>query len=417
MPVSIEVPWAVSALAAAGLVGATVGASAVWRERRRDSERMRAIAEGLGVCVEQGASAAAATGELELAAAGTLDRLAEAGEQGALLREALDSLAEAVVVAGPSGEILLQNRAAVALSAQTSSGVLLSDAVRSALEVARGGDATDRELGFYGPPRLDLFLRARPLRDGEKVLGAVVVVEDVSGAHRVDTVRRDFVANVSHELRTPIGAIALLGETILAAGDPAATERLAGRVVQEAERLGRIVDDLLDLSAIEAVETPVRERHQVAEILSEAAERVCAVAEAAGTPLEFASPVPGLAVAGDRRQLVGALVNLVENAVKYSERGSRVAVSACEDDGRVVLTVSDEGIGIPRRHLERIFERFYRVDRARSRDSGGTGLGLSIVRHVARAHGGEVTVESREGEGSTFRIVLPVVAADPGEGA
>ena len=401
----------------AGLVGAGVGASVVSGARRRDSRRVGSIAGRMGEVAPPGAGAAEIAAKLERAAADLLDQLAKAGEDGALIREALDGLAEAVVVAGPSGEILLRNRAATALSEDRPSGALVSDAVGSALEAARGGDPTDRELGFYGPPRLDLFLRARPLRGGDKRPGAVVVIEDVSGAHRVDTVRRDFVANVSHELRTPIGAIALLGETILAAGDAAVTERLAGRVVQEAERLGRIVDDLLDLSAVEAEETAVRERLQVGGILSEAAERVRAVAEAAGTPLEVANPVPGLAVAGDRRQLVGALVNLLENAVKYSERGTRVAMSACEDDGRVLLTVSDEGIGIPGRHLERIFERFYRVDRARSRDSGGTGLGLSIVRHVARAHGGEVTVESREGEGSTFRIVLPVVDAGPGEGA
>jgi len=391
--------------AAAGLTGAAVGAAVVLSARRRDARKMDAIARRLGTGVRQAGGAV----ELERAAMAVLGRLAQAGDEAALLRGALEDLAEAVVVADPGGAIMFRNRFAAELSDERPSGTLLSEAIGVALEEARDGEVVDREISFYGPPPRELHLRARPVRAGEAGSGAVAVIEDISGSRRVDSVRRDFVANVSHELRTPIGAIALLGETILDTRDADVTERLAGRVVQEAERLGRIVGDLLDLSAIEAGVAPIRRAVQVSKIVAEAADRVRDFAGAAGIPLTVSGPFPDVAVAGDRQQLVGALVNLLENALKYSERGSRVGLSAREDGCQVVLTVTDQGIGIPTEHIERIFERFYRVDRARSRDSGGTGLGLSIVRRVARAHGGDATVESQEGEGSTFCLSLPVL--------
>jgi len=172
--------------------------------------------------------------------------------------------------------------------------------------------------------------------------------------------------------------------------------------------LARIVDDLLDLSLIEAQESPTREPVPVHVVLHEAAERVRGAADAAGIPLSVPPVATDLVVYGDRSQLVSAVANLLDNAVKYSERGDPVEVEADAADGAICLSVRDHGIGIPSRDLERIFERFYRVDRARSRATGGTGLGLSIVRHVAQLHGGDVTVESIEGEGSTFRLRLPL---------
>jgi two-component system sensor histidine kinase SenX3 len=178
-------------------------------------------------------------------------------------------------------------------------------------------------------------------------------------------------------------------------------------VVREADRLGRIVDDLLDLSLIEAQEAPRREPVPVMLLVLEAVERVRATAEAAGIPLNCGETPSDVLVQCDRGQVVSAITNLLDNAVKYSEVGRPVEIGAEAGDGRVTVSVRDQGIGIPSRDLERIFERFYRVDRARSRATGGTGLGLSIVRHVAQAHGGDVTVESREGEGSTFRLRLP----------
>ena len=188
--------------------------------------------------------------------------------------------------------------------------------------------------------------------------------------------------------------------------------QLAERVLREADRLAQIVDDLLDLSLIESQEAPTRDPTPVATIVAEAVERVKAQAEAAGIPLLCGEIAPDLVVSCDHRQLVSALTNLFDNAVKYSDAGRPIECTVVSVDGaaasQVSITVRDHGLGIPSRDLERVFERFYRVDRARSRATGGTGLGLAIVRHVAHAHGGEVTVESREGEGSAFTLTLPL---------
>jgi len=174
--------------------------------------------------------------------------------------------------------------------------------------------------------------------------------------------------------------------------------------------VARIVDDLLDLSRIESEETPMREPVAVHLVVAEAAERVRSSAERRAVTITFGEASEHLVVMGDRRQLVSALFNLLENSVKYSDEGSTVDVRSRVDGELVELSVTDHGIGIPERDLERVFERFYRVDRGRGGDSGGTGLGLSIVRHVAANHGGEVRVESREGEGSTFTLRLPAAA-------
>jgi two-component system sensor histidine kinase SenX3 len=251
-------------------------------------------------------------------------------------------------------------------------------------------------------------LRAFPLVVDSQIFGAVALIHDVTEARRVESVRRDFVANVSHELKTPIGALGLLAETIAATEEADVVRRLADQVVRESDRLGRIVDDLLDLSLIEAQAGPTREPTPVRVLVEEAVERLSPLALARGIPLRTESITDDFLVLGDATQLVSAITNLLDNALKYSEAGQAVVVSAQAGDGRVVLRVEDHGIGIPTRDLERIFERFYRVDKARSRATGGTGLGLSIVRHVAEAHGGDVTVESTEGEGSTFRLSLPL---------
>jgi two-component system sensor histidine kinase SenX3 len=187
--------------------------------------------------------------------------------------------------------------------------------------------------------------------------------------------------------------------------------RLADRVLHEAERLERTVEDLLDLSLLEAQESPERELIPLVLIMQDAAERMAAGAEAAGIPIELTEPAGDILVSCDRRQVTSALFNLLDNAVKYSEEGGKVEFSSEVEGFNVVISVRDHGIGIPARDLERIFERFYRVDRTRSRATGGTGLGLAIVRHVAQAHGGEVSVESEEGQGSTFRLKLPLAAA------
>ena len=286
------------------------------------------------------------------------------------------------------------------------------EVIERLLGSALGGVADAEELALFGPPRETLMVRATPLLDESgTVVGAAVYVNDVTELRRVESVRRDFVANVSHELKTPIGAMGLLAETFLACDEVEVSRRLAEQLVREADRLARIVDDLLDLSQVEAQEHPIREQARVRVLVDEAVERVRAVALSSNTPLVVAPIADDLLVSCDPVQVVGAVTNLLDNAIKYSDEGQPVEVACEAADGRVAIQVRDHGIGIPSRDLERIFERFYRVDRARSRATGGTGLGLAIVRHVAQSHGGEVTVESIEGQGSTFRLALPRVGA------
>src|SRR5205085_3179217 len=265
-------------------------------------------------------------------------------------------------------------------------------------------------LDLFGPPRRTLVVTATALDDERRTVGALAIIDDVSERRRLEAVRRDFVANISHELKTPIGALGLLAETLLAEDDPDVSRRLAERMLTEAFRVGRTIDDLLALSRIEAEEAPTREPVPVHLVVAEAVERMRPAAEQQGIDVHVAEARRNITMLGDRRQLVSAIYNLLDNAVKYSESGSTVdvRVSVSADGTRVAIDVEDHGIGIPTRDHERIFERFYRVDRGRSRDTGGTGLGLAIVRHVARAHGGEVSVHSREGEGSTFTLYMPL---------
>ncbi|MFN8035163.1 MAG: ATP-binding protein [Acidimicrobiia bacterium] len=324
------------------------------------------------------------------------------------LLRVLDRVGDGVVVVDAEGVRVFRNEAAARFVGARHSEALVERAIGQLLWRALGGETVSRELELFGPPRAVVEVRAVPLDDADgRRLGAAAFVADVSEARRVESVRRDFVANVSHELKTPIGALALLAEAMAMSDDAETSRRLADQVLREADRLARIVDDLLDLSLIEAQETPVRHSVAAVELVQEAVDRVRAAAEVTGVPVSVGESDPSAAVSCDPRQVVSALANLLDNAVKYSEPGGEVEVSVTANGDRVVFTVRDHGIGIPSRDLERIFERFYRVDRARSRKTGGTGLGLSIVRHVVQAHGGEVMVDSREGEGSTFQLLFP----------
>ena len=336
------------------------------------------------------------------------DALLQEREQ---LGGALSALVDAVIVVDTDGNELLRNDAAERFRDGRHSDALAEEQINELLTRARQGQGGERELQLFGPPREVLFLRAQPLLADGAIIGAVAFVRDVSESRRKEAVRRDFVANVSHELKTPIGALALLAETMAGSGDEAVVRQLAERVSREADRLGRIIDDLLNLSLIEAQESPSREPVPLSVLIAEAVEAVRPAADALGIPIHVAVDLPEVSVPCDRRQVLSALTNLLDNAIKYSEAPSAVEIGASASDGMVTITVRDEGPGIPSRDLERIFERFYRVDRARSRATGGTGLGLAIVRHVAQAHGGDVTVESREGEGSTFRLRLAQVSS------
>jgi two-component system phosphate regulon sensor histidine kinase PhoR len=257
------------------------------------------------------------------------------------------------------------------------------------------------------------FLQAHGtlLRDaGGHDIGALIVLNDVTRLRRLETVRRDFVANVSHELKTPITAVKGCVETLLdgALADPAAGRRFLDIIARQAERLNAIVDDLLALSRIEQEaekqEIPLR-RGPLREV-AQAAIQSCTVG-AAARDIRIDLDCPDAPTAKINPPLLEqALVNLIDNAVKYSESGSRVLVEIRRKDREVRIRIRDWGCGIPREHLPRLFERFYRVDKARSRKVGGTGLGLAIVKHIAQAHGGRVEVESTPGVGSVFTLVL-----------
>ncbi len=226
------------------------------------------------------------------------------------------------------------------------------------------------------------------------------------------------MANVSHELKTPVGALTLLAEAVQeASDDPEAVQRFAGRMQHEGVRLGRLVRELIELSRLQGAEPlPDQVPVPVARVLDEAADRTRLAAERAGIEVRLSCP-DDLVVSGNESQLAMAVANLIDNAVAYSPRGTRVAVSAraIDDDGPLVeISVSDQGIGIAEADQARVFERFYRVDPARSRETGGTGLGLAIVKHVATNHGGSVGVWSAEGAGSTFTIRLPRVHSATG---
>jgi two-component system sensor histidine kinase SenX3 len=325
------------------------------------------------------------------------------------LAAALAESVEGVVVVDPDGIEVSRNTVAERFRHARHAGAVVERTVGAMLERAVQGEASDQDLQLFGPPRSRLRLRAFPLVSDGQLVGAAVYVHDVSDEHRVDNVRRDFVANVSHELKTPIGALELLAETLAAETDPEVARPLIERIAQEAERLGRIVDDLLDLSLIETQEAVATQVVAVDAVVDEAVERLRPSAMVAGIGLQVHHGSREATVECDPRQILSAIVNLLDNAVKYSEAGKVVTVETERDDDEVVVAVVDHGIGVPSRDLERIFERFYRVDQARSRDTGGTGLGMAIVRHVAQAHGGDVTVESTEGQGSTFRLRLPAL--------
>jgi signal transduction histidine kinase len=235
----------------------------------------------------------------------------------------------------------------------------------------------------------------------------LLVVRDVTEARRLEAVRRDFVTNASHELKTPAASIQAAAETIgtAAVHDPAVVPRFAAQLEREALRLSRIVSDLLDLSRLESG-SALEEQVALDAVLRDEAERFEGPAAEAGVALSMdAEMVPR--VRGSARELALMVRNLVDNAIRYTRPGGRVDVRLAPADGEVVLTVADTGVGIPSRDLGRVFERFYRVDRARSRETGGTGLGLSIVKHVVENHGGTVTVRSELGVGSTFEVRLP----------
>jgi two-component system sensor histidine kinase SenX3 len=330
--------------------------------------------------------------------------------------EVLALLRSSTVVLDTDDRVVRASPAAYLFGLVREERLLSDELLEMVRQVRRDGEIRERELelrrGPIGSATLAVQARVAPLWSTL----VLVLVEDRTEARRVDDVRRDFVANVSHELKTPVGAMSLLAEALMdAADDPEAVRRFAGRMQHESERLTRLVQDVIELSRLQGHD-PLKAPTMVSldDVVGEAVDRSRLTAEARGIDLVCGGQA-GLTVMGDSRQLVTALGNLVDNAVRYGPAGSRVAVSTHVVDGiggRVAeVSVTDEGPGIAEAERERIFERFYRVDSARSRDTGGTGLGLSIVKHVAAGHGGEATVWSAEGTGSTFTLRLPAAGS------
>ncbi len=327
--------------------------------------------------------------------------------------------AEAVLSVLSSSAVLLDDSDVVvqASAPAYALGLVREDALTSesllqlVRQVRRDGQVREGETTLDRRGRAPVHVHARVAPLTRQVV--LVLVQDRTHEHRVETIRRDFVANVSHELKTPIGAISLLAEAVgEAKDDPEAVVRFAGRMQDEGRRLTRLVQQIIDLSRLQAdVLNDTPDVVSVADLVAEACEHSQTDAEAKGIELVRACE-PGLYLRGDRSQVHAAVSNLVENAVTYSEAGTRVSVTAEAYGDDIRITVTDRGIGIPEQELDRIFERFYRVDPARHRSTGGTGLGLSIVKHVAASNGGSVEVWSKPDEGSSFTLVLPAHVPD-----
>jgi two-component system, OmpR family, sensor histidine kinase SenX3 len=356
---------------------------------------------------------AASAVQLRRRANATQSELDLVTERARRLEGALDLVGEGIVVADVDGRRLFTNAAAGLLTDARHEEALVAAAVDRALAEGLEGRTVEQGIELFGPPTRQVTVAASPLGPGGARLGAVVLVRDESRLRRLEAIRQEFVANVSHELKTPIGAIALLAETLAATDDPADAERRIDLLVEEAHRLGRIIDDLLELSEVEGRDRN-REPVDLAELVDASVRRLQPLAEQLGVSIELELAASQACLADDR-QLGSAVTNLVDNALKYADGRSPVTVAVRPGDGWADVVVQDHGIGIPQPEQERVFERFYRVDKARSRDTGGTGLGLAIVRNVARAHGGEVLVTSREGEGSTFTLRLPLVSVPAGD--
>ncbi|HMS36166.1 MAG TPA: HAMP domain-containing sensor histidine kinase [Arachnia sp.] len=323
------------------------------------------------------------------------------------LRQVLGLMQTGALLVGPHDEILVVNEPGETMGLVRGTRVGFAElldvvrAVRTSRIPYDGILVRERQPGVEP---LELTVRVSPMEDEDVLIFAV----DESAAKRVDAVRRDFVANISHELKTPIGAISVLSEAVEAAkDDPEAVERFALRLQRETARLAELTNQIIDLSRLQT-ENPMLEHHVVdlSEVIDEAVSRSRERAARREVSVIVARTVDAH-VLGDRWQLADAITNLVQNAISYSDERARVTISLAVDGEHAEVKVSDNGIGIKPEDQERIFERFFRVDYGRSRESGGTGLGLSIVRHIAVTHGGDIRVWSRPGQGSTFTLRLP----------
>ncbi len=420
-----HVDFIVGAVAVVAVIAVVLSAILGRRSGRRSlEERLAALAARLGVDMpedsgEEGMEAV--LHHLEQVTGQAAEVVSESSEESIRYRKVLDSLRQGVLICDVSGKVVFRNSLALSLMGGRHGDAIVAQGVVDLLQSAWKKGMEERTVDLYGPPKRSLVIHAQVIDDGRKSLGVIAIIEDVTERRRIDEIRRDFVTNVSHELKTPISALGLLAETLVDEEDATVAKRLGSRIQKEAFRVSRVIDDLLDLSRIEAEESPQRDPVEMGLIVADAIERVRGAAEQRGIEIDAPEPDHPAAVLGDRRQLTSAIYNLVENAVKFSDAGNSIEVVTSYSDTNagsgapeVAVSVTDHGIGIPAKDLERIFERFYRVDISRSHQAGGTGLGLSIVRHVASNHGGRIEVDSREGQGSTFKLVLPSLYAVSG---
>lgn len=316
------------------------------------------------------------------------------------------------------GERILYQSSGISAFGILKDGRIINEDLMALIRVVRRTHETHRgslELarGPIGSGKRELKVSVTPLNDEGMVL---ILLADESEARRIDAVRRDFVANVSHELKTPIGALGLLSEAILGAKDePQEVVRFASRMQNEAKRLADLVQEIIDLSRLQSSD-PLQKAFsvEIIDVVQEAVDQAQFSSEQRGITVEIGD-IENATVIGDRDQLITAVHNLVENAVNYSPENTKVSIVTRRNGNLAEISVTDQGIGIADSDLNRIFERFYRVDPARSRMTGGTGLGLSIVKHIALNHGGDVKVWSKIGVGSTFTLQLPIAGDEEGK--
>ena len=331
--------------------------------------------------------------------------------------EVLDVLATAGIVLDGSNTVLRSTAGAQAFGLVQNRLLIHSVLVALVDRVRATGETENLETSVTtGLRGTNLWIHARAARLADRYV--LLLVEDRTESKRLEETRRDFVANISHELKTPIGAIGLLAEALQdGSDDPELVKKFAGNLYRESRRLAHLVQDIIQLSRLQSAETVTNAQVvELAGIISEAVERNLVIAENKNIKLAASAPA-GIEVFGDHEQLAVAIKNLIENAILYSDEGSQVGIGLRAENGVAEIAVTDSGVGIPAEEQERIFERFYRVDPSRSRQTGGTGLGLSIVKHIAMNHRGEVRLFSQVGLGSTFTLRIPLAEAQATETA
>jgi two-component system phosphate regulon sensor histidine kinase PhoR len=439
----VEWPWTVAALGA-GLFLGIITSSAIGSALTRSVERMQEAASALEehrppahLHHERGDAMGRAEHRLLEAADAVAREFDELAEQRDELVAILRSMTEAVVVTGRRGDVVLVNGAARRMFALDGESEYrgrafvelcrdprLQDFVARSMSAASDDGIVSAEFQIQSPAPRYLSANAAPVRTPAGISAAwVLVFHDITQLKSYETVRADFIANLTHEIRTPLSALCGYAETLLAGVDDREThQRFLGIIERQSRRLARLIEDLITLSDLERGLSPLRlEALQARKVVDEAIELMRDRAARQGVALEAHYPDEVVEIEGDRDRLNQVLINLVDNAIKYTPRGGRVTVevraaqhadsAAKEPRNGVEIAVSDTGEGIPAADIPRLTERFYRVDRARSRELGGTGLGLAIVKHIVQLHHGQLRIQSRLREGTTVAIWLPGVAA------